>query len=305
MMLQETSLMRPRNPGGWQTTGICACLATLPTVAAAQTQDTGGGALIAVLALGLLLVSALAIYFFLAMRRQQNEIKEHSEILEHVTDERDDALSRLSAKTREIEETLNTRIHELEDKNDELSEATAKLRKLVVVDELTQLSNRLHFDQVMPHEIKRALREEKPLSVIMGRFDFADAFIQSYGEDRFDEAMQKIAEEVRTIFRRAGDLPARYSKDTFAVIFTSDGDVAERFAERLCKAVWHIPIPNDASETADRVTFSIGVGTVMPDKIHPAAEVIEAAETAARIASDQGGNKVERYRKPPAQPASV
>ena len=148
MMLQKTSLMRPR---AWQTTVICACVSTLPTVAAAQTQDSGGSALIAVLALGLLLVSALAIYFFLAMRRQQNEIKEHSEILEHVSDERDDALNRLSAKTREIDETLNTRIHELEDKNEELSEATAKLRKLVVVDELTQLSNRLHFDQVMPH----------------------------------------------------------------------------------------------------------------------------------------------------------
>lgn len=298
--------MRQRLTGNaWRTTVTCAALSTVPTFAAAQTQGAAGSAVIPALALGLLLVSALAIYFFLAMRRQKNEIKEHAETLEHVTGERDDALAHLGEKTREIEEDLSTRIDELENKNDELSEATAKLRKLVVVDELTQLSNRLHFDQVIPHEIKRALREEKPLSVILGRFDWADAFIQSYGEDRFNEAMQKIADEVRTIFRRAGDLPARYDKDSFAIIFTSDGDVAERFAERLCKAVWNIPIPHDASETADRVTFSIGVGTVMPDKIHAAAEVTEAAETAARIASDQGGNNVERYRKPPSQPASV
>lgn len=284
-----------------------AWMLLIPTVgpAAAQAEGSNSVSVVMILAIALAAVTALAAYLFVSSRRRQKQLVEQSENLALVTGERDEALERLQEKTREIEEDLGVHIHDLEEKNQELSAATARLRKLVVIDELTQLSNRLHFDQVMPHEIKRALREEKALSLIFGRFDWADAYRQSYGEDRFGEAMLKIADEMRTIFRRAGDLPARYGTDTFAIIFTSDGDVAERFAQRLRKSVWNIPIPHDASETADRVTFSIGVATVMPDKIHNPADVVAAAETAARIASEQGGNKVERYRNPPSQPAAV
>lgn len=303
---QMVSQKRTRHRGhAFRYAVACLALSATPALAAAQAQSALGNTTAAILALGLLLISMLAIYFFVKLQRQKNQIKEQAETMEHLTGERDEVLAELQLKTREIEENLSSQIVELERENEDLSAATAKLRKLVVVDELTQLSNRLHFDQVMPHEMKRALREEKPLSVIFGRFDWADAFRQSYGQERFDEAMQKIADEVRTIFRRAGDLPARYGNDTFAIIFTSDGDIAERFARRLCKSVWNIPIPHDASETADRVTFSIGVATVMPDKIHDPAKVVAASETAAKIATDKGGNQVERYRKPPSQPAAV
>ncbi|NNF52278.1 MAG: diguanylate cyclase [Gammaproteobacteria bacterium] len=284
---------------------LVAVFAAAPQLALAQITGAGSGIVFIVVAGALLLVSALAVFFYLKGRRQQAEIIEQSETIEHVIGERDEALAELSEKKREIEESLSGQISELEEKNEELSAATARLRKLIVVDELTQLSNRQHFDQVIPHEIKRALREEKAFSIILGRFDWAEAFRQSYGDSRFDEAMQKIADEVRTIFRRAGDLPARYDDDSFAIIFTSDGDVAVRFAERLCKAVWNIPIPHDASETADRVTFSVGVATILPNRVHDPADILTAAETAVKIASDEGGNKVERYRKPSDKPAAV
>lgn len=278
-------------------------LLAVPATSFAQTQTSE--TLSVILVLGLLACAAAAGYFYVRARRHQAALTRQADALAQSQKERDEAKAELAAQTEAIEQKLSSQIGELEAENELLSEATARLRKLVVVDELTGLSNRMHFDQVLPHEIKRALREEKQLSIILGRFDWADAFLQSYGKPRFDEAMQKIAEEVRSIFRRAGDLPCRYDKHTFAIIFTSDGDVATRFAQRLCKAVWDIPIPHDASETADRVTFSIGVATIMPDKVHDPADLIAAAETATRIAVDQGGNHVERYRKPPAQPAAV
>lgn len=252
-----------------------------------------------------LAASALALFLFVRFFRVSRMHKAQALEMAALEEERDEARQALALKSKELEMRLGEQIKELENENDLLNEATARLRKLVVVDELTGLANRMHFDQVLPHEIKRALREEKSLSLILARFDWSDSYRQSYGDDRINEAMARIGEEVRNIFRRAGDLPARYNQDTFAIIFTSDGDVAARFAERLRKAVWDIPIPHDSSQTADRVTVSVGVATITPNRIHDSAEFRRAAENAVRVAEGNGGNCVEEYRKPPAQPAAV
>ncbi len=275
----------------------------LPGQALAQAGTTG--ILNIALGVALVLTIALLVWVILKLKNVNESLATHEAQLAEFGKERDQALTQLSQQTRELETQLGQHIQALETENDELSEATAKLRKLVVVDEITGLSNRIHFDQVLPHEIKRALREEKSLSIILGRFDFAQSFLDAYGKDRFNEALLKIADEVRTIFKRAGDLPARYDDSALAIIFTSDGDVAVRFAERLRKAIWNIPIPHEGSETADRVTFSIGVATVSPNKIHDPAEFRGAAEKAAAIAAEKGGNQVEDYRKPPAEPAAI
>lgn len=275
----------------------------LPAPALAQTNPAG----VLGLALGvaLLLTVGLLLWVVVKLKNFSRSLQAHEAQISELGAQRDAALAKLSQQTSELESQMGQHIQALETENDELSEATAKLRKLVVVDEITGLSNRLHFDQVLPHEIKRALREEKPLSIILGRFDFAQEFLDSYGKERFNEALLKIADEVRIIFKRAGDLPARYDDSALGIIFTSDGDVAVRFAERLRKAIWNIPIPHEGSEIADRVTFSIGVATVTPSKIHDPGEFREAAEKAAAIAAEKGGNQVEDFRKPPAQPSAI
>ncbi len=254
---------------------------------------------------GLLLALAIAGFLFWRLRQLSAALQQEQAKRTDLARSNQELEGQLEQQARELEERLNQQLQELAHENEELTEATAKLRKLVVVDEITGLANRIHFDQVLPHEIKRALREEKPLSIILGRFDWADAFRNSYGKARFQDALVRIGEEVRAIFRRAGDLPARYDDSSFGIIFTSDGDVAVRFAERLRKAIWNIPIPHDASETADRVTFSIGVATVEPNKVHDPAEFRSAAEKAAAIAADKGGNHVEDYRKPSNEPSAV
>lgn len=277
--------------------------AAAPLPAAAQDIASGAtGLTLVAVALVAILAAGFLSFRLLQISRKQ---KSQTSAIESLAKERDEARQALAVKSRELEIQLGEQIKELENENDLLSEATAKLRKLVVVDELTGLANRMHFDQVLPHEIKRALREEKSLALIFARFDWSDAFRQSYGEQRRDEALARIAEEIRTIFRRAGDLPSRYNLDTFAIIFTSDTDVAVRFAERLRKAVWSIPIPHESSQTADRVTVSVGVATITPNKVHDTAEFRRAAENAVRVAEGNGGNRVEEYRKPPSQPSPV
>lgn len=275
----------------------------LPLPAAAAEAPGGGSALL--LAGGLLVALGVAAFFGWRARQLAGALAEQREQATSLSRSNQELEAQLQQQALELEQRLNEQLEELAHENEELTEATAKLRKLVVVDEVTGLANRSHFDQVLPHEIKRALREEKPLSIILGRFDWADAFRNSYGKARFEEALVRIAEEVRAIFRRAGDLPARYDDVSFGIIFTSDGDVAVRFAERLRKAVWNIPIPHDASETADRVTFSIGVATIEPNKVHDPAEFRGAAEKATAIATDKGGNHVEDFRKPTNEPSPV
>ncbi len=55
----------------------------------------------------------------------------------------------------------------VEKRTAELADANANLQRLTVIDALTEISNRRHFDETLGTEWRRAYRADAPLSLIM------------------------------------------------------------------------------------------------------------------------------------------
>ena len=75
-----------------------------------------------------------------------------------------------------------------------------------------------------------------------------------------------------------------------AILPETDHETACTFAQKLLRNVWGLCIPHDSSSTSERVTVSVGISTMSPNKLHAGELVTEAAEEALSAAQSGGGN---------------
>ncbi len=240
-------------------------------------------------------ISGILLLALWALLRRINQVKQRLDArTDQLVDEQDQRVRAevlLKQAKGSVEQQVKERTAKLEKTNEDLMESTNRMKQLVAFDELTQLPNETQFASIVDIELSRALREGKPISLLLFQIDFFENYLESYGKERADSTVKTIAESAQKIFRRAGDSVARHDEDTFAVVFPADSAASLRFAERLQKAIWQIPIPHDSSEVADRVTVSIGLVTIPPTRIFSTSEGLELARRGLSKAKKQGGNQ--------------
>ncbi|MBT8131721.1 MAG: diguanylate cyclase [Gammaproteobacteria bacterium] len=199
----------------------------------------------------------------------------------------------LELKVRDRTADLEMSYQKLNDVREALGSARVRLQSLARVDELTGIANRKQFDETLNIEIKRNIRAQRPVSLILAEMDFFDHYRRSYGRERADQALKKVADAVSRTFKRAPDVVARYDDQSFAVILpATEVRDAMRFAERLRLVVYQLCVPHSESEASDRLTVSVGLATMQPDKLYKAADLLAAAGRALD-AAQQNRNSVE------------
>ena len=146
-----------------------------------------------------------------------------------------------------------------------LREANAQLRQLSLHDALTGLPNRRQFDLTLELEWSRALRNRRPLSLLLLDVDCFKALNDLYGHQAGDDCLQRIAGALQRSLRRAGELAARYGGEEFAAILPdADPSSAALVAEAMREAVLELQVLHDGSQVERFVTISVGVATVYP-----------------------------------------
>lgn len=203
--------------------------------------------------------------------------------------------ARLSAH---LQEEVELRTRELRDKNSKLELAQAALQKanealklLSITDGLTQVYNRMHFEQQFEVEWRRCARQGLPLSVLMIDADHFKRLNDSAGHLAGDQCLQAIAAELERHFKRAGELAARYGGEEFIVLLPdTNQNKALAVAEGFRIAVEKLTIEHAGKPY--RVTVSIGVSTTVPAVDQPAAQLLATADAALYEAKDCGRNRV-------------
>jgi diguanylate cyclase (GGDEF)-like protein/PAS domain S-box-containing protein len=194
---------------------------------------------------------------------------------------------------RDISEQVVMR-QQMEKAYEDLSEAHTRLEQSARTDKLTDLFNRGYFDTALYTETMRATRYDEPLSLMLLDVDYFKPYNDHYGHPEGDRCLQEIAQILKQVFQRSGEVVARYGGEEFAVILPHcDENIAMSRADKLLQAVRDKAIPHVKSGIADHITVSIGVVTCRQSSIEPIApdKLIKAADEMLYKAKAAGRNQ--------------
>ena len=175
--------------------------------------------------------------------------------------------------------------------NNLIAEGRAKdLEKLSITDPLTQLKNRMYFDDEYEKEWQRGARLKTCLSVVMVDLDFFKSLNDDYGHTFGDEVLQKVSRCLENSVLRPTDCVARYGGEEFIFLLSNtDEDGLSIVAERIVKGVSKLKFESNGSPV--RVTCSVGGATTFPHPSHDRAVLVKRADEALYRAKDNGRNQ--------------
>jgi diguanylate cyclase (GGDEF)-like protein len=164
--------------------------------------------------------------------------------------------------------------------------------RLSLTDPLTGLWNYRYLQVSMHREVERAVRFDRPLSVLAIDLDHFKAVNDTHGHPAGDAVLSEVARRLQHEVREV-DLVFRQGGEEFVVLLPeTDLEGAERAAERICCALRETPVRLSADdpelgELVTSITTSIGVA-VYPLHGATGAEVLEAADDALYAAKAGG-----------------
>ncbi|MCS0615895.1 diguanylate cyclase [Massilia kyonggiensis] len=164
------------------------------------------------------------------------------------------------------------------------------LRRQSVLDPLTGLFNRRHFDAALKRELARARRKNVPVSLVLVDIDHFKRVNDDYGHAVGDAVLRTIAQQLRLGIRE-GDIACRYGGEEMVLLLPecTAADAGTR-AEAIRVALAAIA-PHPQGEGPQRVTASFGVAA-FPQHAQDAEALFWAADKALYRAKQQGRNRV-------------
>jgi len=175
----------------------------------------------------------------------------------------------------------------------QLAELNMQLLKLANVDGLTGLVNRRHFDERLAEEWLRALRNRRPLTLIMFDVDWFKLYNDKFGHLEGDECLKRIARSAQEIVSRPADTVARFGGEEFIVLLPeTDSSGATGVAEKLRTGVENLHLPNPDSSISPYVTISLGIITIVPSATSNQDDCLELVDEALYKAKKSGRNRL-------------
>ncbi len=175
----------------------------------------------------------------------------------------------------------------------ELKTAQRKLALLARVDSLTQLANRLSFNETLPVMLARSRRNGDALAVMYLDIDHFKSINDTLGHAAGDEVLCEFARRLQASVRTT-DLVVRLAGDEFVVVLEnlSGPDVVSAVAEKIVRQV-SMPVFNVHDKPLS-ITTSIGIvfhaHTCAPTT---STELLARADAALYAAKAGGRNRFE------------
>ena len=212
--------------------------------------------------------------------------------LAHMVLKKEQTEEKLRTLNANLERTVDERTAELTALNEELEAMNEELQRLTLVDGLTGIANRRHFDEYLDREWRRGLRQQKPLALIMADIDFFKSYNDVYGHQRGDGCLKTVAVSLVNSLNRVTDLAARYGGEEFAVILPdTDLEGARVVAEKIRRHVEDLRI--ESKGVPNRfVTLSLGVASLLPSLNLSATMLLSSSDAVLFDAKNAGRNRV-------------
>ncbi len=166
-----------------------------------------------------------------------------------------------------------------------------EMEHLATTDTLTGLTTRHQFISLSEVEVERALRYNRPLSLIMLDIDHFKDVNDTYGHMVGDQVLRTLSVECFQSILRKMDIAGRYGGEEFVLLLPETSlSSAVIVAERIKKLVNNTVINSPYGPI--QTTVSQGVATLEKNftTVH---QMIMAADKALYVAKEKGRNRVE------------
>ncbi len=168
---------------------------------------------------------------------------------------------------------------------------------LSTTDDLTGLSNRRFFQEILKRELAQAQRYGSQFSLLMLDLDHFKTYNEAQGDLCGDMALKQMA-NILLQNTRGIDLVARFGTDRFVILLPkTDKMGAFKAAEKLRLCIAENEFPGAMSLPEGKLTVSIGISGYPMDS-REAYEIIDRADRALRLAKEAGRNRCQFWQLP-------
>ncbi|MDH5424989.1 MAG: GGDEF domain-containing protein [Gammaproteobacteria bacterium] len=185
---------------------------------------------------------------------------------------------------------------ELMDNNKKISELNVRLEQMSMTDALTGIYNRRFYDMQIDREWRSAIREQSRITLFMIDIDYFKKYNDTYGHVEGDICLRKVAQLIKSCFNRSNEYVARFGGEEFVVISHADSDSCLAVAEAVHEKIKNANIGHSESELK-RLTVSIGIASMVPDKMVRQITLVERADIALYTAKNRKRNQTVVYDK--------
>jgi diguanylate cyclase (GGDEF)-like protein len=164
------------------------------------------------------------------------------------------------------------------------------LRRQSVLDPLTGLFNRRHFDAALKRELARARRKNVPVSLVLVDIDHFKRVNDDYGHAVGDAVLRTIALQLRQGIRE-GDIACRYGGEELVLLLPECTAADACVRAEAIRGALEGATPNPDGDGPERITASFGVASY-PVHAQDAESLFWAADKALYRAKQAGRNRV-------------
>lgn len=163
-----------------------------------------------------------------------------------------------------------------------------RMHKMAILDGLTQVHNRMYFQEAFEEELNKA-KGKYPLSIAIGDIDNFKRINDTYGHIAGDKVLKAITSMLKDHLRQ-GDIIARYGGEEFVIILPGvDMNQAYNIVERLRGRVEMLTVSEEGHDIS--VTISFGIASY-PECGWTTRELLRQADKALYQAKEHGKNQV-------------
>jgi len=177
-------------------------------------------------------------------------------------------------------------------KSTELENLNEVLLSLSEKDKLTGIANRRKFDEYINYIWDVAIEEGNSIALLIIDIDYFKEYNDNFGHLEGDNCITSVA----NVFSNLNTRPyfvSRYGGDEFVIVLPECSiDDAVKFGENIRAKVADLNIPHKFSKISDRITLSIGITSIIPNKSITINEFIRKADDALYISKKRGRNRV-------------
>jgi diguanylate cyclase (GGDEF)-like protein/PAS domain S-box-containing protein len=167
------------------------------------------------------------------------------------------------------------------------------VEEISITDGLTGIYNRRHFNNTFSKVIDSAKRKNDFLSFMILDIDYFKQYNDTYGHQKGDDALIKVAQVIRDSLKRADDYCFRLGGEEFGVLFkVRNHEEALVIAQRIKENVEGLKIIHKSNTTSKYLTASVGLVSKYAQDMHGDDLVFKEADDLLYDAKKAGRNTI-------------